>query len=105
VVLLLVIAAFASVARSDQPTAKRHYELAAADAATTLRQFAEQSGEEIIYVVTTVRGVTTNVVKGEFTAREALARLVVNTGLLPVEDEKTGAVSIIPEATHDSKHP
>src|ERR1019366_4876731 len=83
VVLLLVIAAFASVARSDQPTAKRHYELAAADAATTLRQFAEQSGEEIIYVVTTVRGVTTNVVKGEFTAREALARLVVNTGLLP----------------------
>ncbi len=105
VVLLLVIAAFASVARGDESAAKRHYELAAADATTTLRQFAEQSGQEIIYVVTTVRGVTTNAVKGEFTAREALTRLVANTGLLPLEDAKTGAVSIIREARPESKSP
>ena len=60
--LLLVLAALVPGARAA--AAKRNYEVAAGDAAATLRQFAEQSGEQVIYVVPKVRGVRTHAVKG-----------------------------------------
>ncbi len=94
VVVLLVLAALAAAAGAAVPAAKRHYALAGGDAATTLRQFVEQSGEEVFYVVTTVRGVRTNPVKGEFSAREVIERMVANTGLVVVRDQKTGAMTV-----------
>lgn len=90
-VLLLALAAFVSVAGAAEVVAKRTYALAAGDAAATLRQFAEQSGEQVVYVVTKVRGVTTNAVRGRFTAREALEQMLARTGLAIVEDSKSGA--------------
>lgn len=96
-VLLLVIAALLPVARAASSAAasgKRNYEVAAGDAATTLRQFVEQSGEQVIYLVPKVRGVKTNPVKGEFTAREVADQMVANTGLIVIEDAKTGALMI-----------
>ncbi|MBI4662434.1 MAG: TonB-dependent receptor [Verrucomicrobia bacterium] len=93
-VMLLVLAALVPAARAAAPTAKRSYDIASGDAATTLRQFVEQSGEQVIYVVPKVRGVKTNPVKGELTAREALARMVADTDLGVVEDEKTGALMV-----------
>jgi outer membrane receptor for ferric coprogen and ferric-rhodotorulic acid len=98
-ILLLVLAALLPAARAAEAAAKRHYDLAAGDAATTLRQFVEQSGEQVIYLVTKVRGVKTNPVKGEFTAREVLDRMVSNTGLVVVRDEKTGALLVNRAAT------
>ena len=76
------------------PAAKRHYVLPGGDAAAKLRQFVEQSGEQVVYLVPKVRGVTTHAVKGEFTAREVLDRMVRNTALVIVRDEKTGALMI-----------
>lgn len=105
VVILLVLAALASAAWAATPAAKRHYELTSGDAATTLRQFVEQSGEEIIYIVPRVRGVKTHAVKGSFTAREVLERMLANTVLVVVQDKKTGALMIQPANTDAPNSP
>ena len=94
VILLLVLAALASAADGATPSSTRSYALEAGEAQLTLRQFVEQSGEQIVYVVTKVRGVKTNPVRGEFTTRDALHRLVAGTHLVVVEDQKTGALLI-----------
>ena len=96
-VILLVLAVCVETLQSaawGAPAATLSYDIPAGDAARTLRQFVEQSGEQIIYLVPKVRGVRTNPVKGEFTAREVLQRMVANTSLVVVQDEKTGALLI-----------
>lgn len=93
-VILLTLAALLPAGRAAAPAGKRSYQLAGGDAATTLRQFVEQSGEQIVYLVPRVRGVTTNPVTGEFTAREVLERMLANTALVIVQDEKTGALLV-----------
>ncbi|HRJ46499.1 MAG TPA: TonB-dependent receptor [Opitutaceae bacterium] len=74
--------------------AKKAYNLPAEDAAVALRQFAEQAGVEIVYSAEAVRGVRTNAVTGEFTALDAVNRLIAGTDLLAVQDEKTGAIAV-----------
>lgn len=91
---LLVLGALAASATAATGASRRHFDVARGDAATTLRQFVEQSGEQVVYVVSTVRGVTTNPVKGEFTGREVIERMVANTGLVVVQDEQTGALTV-----------
>lgn len=90
--LLLVLAAAATIARGAP--ARRHYEVPAGDAARTLRQFVQQSGEQVLYVVPKVRGVKTNPVKGEYTARQVIELMVANTELIVGQDEKTGALVV-----------
>lgn len=91
--LLLVLAAFLP-ARAQTDTGMRPFNIPAGDAAATLRQFTEQSGEQVVYVVPRVRGVITKAVKGQFTARQAIDHMVANTALLVVQDEKTRALMI-----------
>lgn len=74
--------------------ARRHYDLPAGDAAQTLKLFSEQSGEQIVYPVEQVRGQQTNAVRGELTTREALDAMLAKTGLMAVQDEKTGALAV-----------
>ncbi|MBC7367358.1 MAG: TonB-dependent receptor [Undibacterium sp.] len=88
---LLLICALGASAATD---AKKSYRLPASDAATALRLFSDQSGEQIVYPVDSVRGVQTNAVTGEFSAREALDRLVVGTELRIVRDENSGALAV-----------
>lgn len=73
---------------------KKSFDLPAADATETLKAFTAQSGEQIIYPVEAVRGVTTNVVKGDHPAREALDLMLAGTGLMIVQDAGTGALAI-----------
>jgi len=94
VILLLVLAALSAPAHGATPSSTRPYAVGEGDAAHTLRQFVEQSGEQVVYVVTKVRGVKTNPVRGQFTARDALNRLVAGTHLVVVEDQKTGALLV-----------
>jgi outer membrane receptor protein involved in Fe transport len=97
VVILLVLAAWAAVppaAAADGPAARRSYDIPAGDAVRTLRHFTEQSGEQVVYVMPRVRGVTTNPVRGRYTAREVLGLMVARTVLTVVEDEKTGALFV-----------
>lgn len=81
-------------AASAADAAKKSFDLPAADAAQTLKAFSEQSGEQIVYPVERVRGVRTNPVQGEFTAREALDLMLADTGLSVVQDERTGAFAV-----------
>lgn len=73
---------------------KRNFDVPAGDAIATLKQAAQQGGVEIMFPAATVKGVTTAAVKGEYTAREALEHLLKDTGLVAVQDEKTGALAV-----------
>jgi iron complex outermembrane receptor protein len=74
--------------------AKKNYDLPAGEAAVRLKQFSETSGRETLFAAEAVRGVRTAVVKGEFTPKEALDRMLDGTGLVAVQDEKTGALAV-----------
>lgn len=74
--------------------ARRSYRIERGDAANTLRQFSVQSGEQTVYPVDRVRGVRTNAIAGEFTAVEALERMLAGTELRVARDNATGALSI-----------
>ena len=98
VVLLLVLAALVPAAQAQataSSTTKRSYTIPPGDATETLRRYVDQSGEQIIYVVPVVRGVKTNEVMGEFSAREAIELMVAKTDLIVVEDPKTSALMIM----------
>jgi outer membrane receptor protein involved in Fe transport len=77
---------------ADAP--KKVYNLPAGDVVKALKAFSEQSGEQIVYPVDQIRGVKTNAVKGELSARAALDRMLQDTGLVAVQDEKTGALAV-----------
>jgi len=73
---------------------RRTYDLPAGDAATTLQQFSERSGREVLFAAGTVRGVRTNAVRGEYGAREALDLMLAGTALVAVSDEQSGALAV-----------
>lgn len=89
------LVASAPVAMAAQ-TAKRTFDLPRGDAALTLKQFAG-AGLPIVYLVDRVRGATTNAVRGEFTPREALERMLAGSGLVATQDAATGAFVVSPE--------
>lgn len=81
----------------------RQYDLPAGDAADTLRQFAEQSGEQIVYLVDSLRGRKTAPLRGEFPPRQALERLLEGTDLVIVQDSGTGAFAVNRRAETDAE--
>lgn len=89
---VLALALAAPGAAADTP--KKTYNVPLGEAASTLKQFTEQSGEQVVYLVDTVRGVATNAVAGDYTAREALDAMLAGTRLEVVQDEKTGALTV-----------
>ncbi len=72
----------------------KKFSLAAGDAALTLRQFSAQSGEQLVFPVEQVRGLTTKAVEGDFESRQALDRMLDGTGLVVTQDERTGALAV-----------
>ena len=81
-----------SATAADTP-AKKWFDLPSGPAASALKQFIAQSGVQLLYLVEEITGVTTNEVKGEFTAGDAVKRLLANTGLTAVET-KVGAIAV-----------
>jgi len=69
------------------------FNLPAGDAAVTLKLFAEQSGQEILYPPEAVKGVRTNPVQGRYTARGAIDALVAGTPLTVIESA-AGALAV-----------
>lgn len=84
---------FPSSALADET--KMSFDIAAGDALPALKQFAAQSGEQLLYSAEAVQGVATNAIKGTFTARDALDRMVSGTKLTVVADKKNGALSLV----------
>ena len=69
---------------------RKRFAVSAGTASETLRTFARQSDERIIYPVEEILAVKTNAVAGEFSPRVALEMMLRGTGLVVVRDEKTG---------------
>lgn len=72
----------------------KYFALPADAASKTLKLFSEQAGVEVLFPTDAVNGITTNAVNGNKLPREALAQMLKGTGLMAIEDEKTGAVSV-----------
>ena len=69
----------------------RTFNLPADQAEKTLKLFSEQSGRGLIMGADAVGATRTNDVRGDFTAPEALSRMLAGTGFVATQDEKSGA--------------
>ena len=90
VALTLILA---SIAPAAEP-AKRSFNVPAADAEKALKVFSEQARLEVLFPTALVTGVRTQSVSGDLPPREALTQMLAGTGLVAVQDEKTGALSL-----------
>ena len=92
----------AATAAAGEP-ARKSFRLPAGDAETTLKKFVEQSGEQVIYFVDKVRGVRTQAVEGNLRSLAALDLMLQGTPLRAVQDEKTGALSVVAREPRKSR--
>ena len=81
----------------------RVFHVPAMDALMALDLFAEQADTSIVYLVAHVQGVRTNFVRGSYTPREALRRLLTGTALSAEEDVRTGVFTLKRVVTNDAK--
>jgi TonB-dependent receptor len=79
---------------SSAEAARRTFDIPAGDAATTLKHFATQSSEQLLYSPDDVNGVQTQAVRGEFSSFAALTHMLQRTPLKARQDERTNAISI-----------
>lgn len=75
-------------------TSRQIFSLPAAAAEKALRAFSAQSGVQVIFPTDLAAGIRTAAVHGEFTASEALERMLAGTNLEAVVDQKTGNLRI-----------
>jgi len=98
---ILATAAFVpstGLAREDAGE-KMSFDLHADAAERSLKQFSAQSGLEVLFVSEAAANVRTNAIKGAYTPRDAIDRMLAGTKLAAVHEEKTGAVRIISAAS------
>ncbi|MGH7958652.1 MAG: STN domain-containing protein, partial [Opitutaceae bacterium] len=88
---IVIVAATAVVAAEFT---KKIFDLPVDGAEKSLKRFGEQSGMEVLFPTSAVKGVRTRAVKGEMTARAALDAMLSGTPLVAVADDKTGSVTI-----------
>ncbi len=79
--------------------AVKSFDIPAGPAEKTLRTFSSQAGIAAMYPSDSVRGVNTVEVKGELTAKEALDRMLAGTPLVVVQDQATGSLTVVREAS------
>lgn len=85
-------------------TDKKSFDIPAGVAPASLKQFAEQAGGHVLYFVDDVTGVKTLPVKGEFTPREALNRMLAGTTLYIDSDPQTEALTVRKETEAEAKN-
>jgi hypothetical protein len=71
------------------------FNIASSDAASALRRFSAQSGQQVLAPAELIAGVQTNEVQGRFTPRSALDRMFTGTRLAAVADDAGGAFAIV----------
>ncbi|MCC5023240.1 MAG: STN domain-containing protein [Candidatus Synoicihabitans palmerolidicus] len=94
IALFAVLALGFVFSASAEDESVKSFDLPAA-AADSLQAFATQAGRELIFQPSVVRDVSTPAVKGSFTIKDALARLLADTDLKPVFDADSGAIAIV----------
>lgn len=83
------------IGAASTPPPRKRFEIPAAEAIQALRQFAAQSGLQVIYSGDAIAGVRTSGIKGEYSPREALERMLAATALAVREDPASGALAIV----------
>jgi iron complex outermembrane recepter protein len=94
VVYLVLVLGLGIVAIQAAQVHRRSFDIPASAADQALKRLAEQSGREVLFPSDAVEGVRTRRVRGEMTASEALAQMLRGTGLVGVEDPRTGALTV-----------
>ncbi|WP_438480340.1 TonB-dependent receptor [Oleiharenicola lentus] len=90
----VMVGALAFISIAAMSAADKAFSIAAGDAAKTLPQFVEQSGEQVVYPPREISGVQTNAVTGTLPARSALQKMLAGTTLEAVYDASTGALAV-----------
>jgi hypothetical protein len=90
--LLIHILVWGALPASDGT--RRSFDLPADAADESLKRFSKLTELEVFYPSGATKGVRTQPVKGEMTAREALDAMLAGTGLMVVQDAQTGAFSV-----------
>lgn len=75
-------------------TPRTRFDLPADRAEVTLKRLAAQSGVEVLFATEMTSMVRTPALRGDFTALEAANRVLVGSGLVAVQDARTGTVTI-----------
>ena len=113
---LLLLLAPGLAAPADAPSAqapgaesaeKRDFSIAAQPVSQALREYAQQSGDQVVFYSEVGKGVESTPVQGSFTREDALQRLLLDTGLQAERvNAKTVAVSAVPALKSDLRqHP
>lgn len=76
-----------------EASAKRSFDLPAGEAAAVFKQFIAQSRVQLLYVADDATSVRTNAVKGAFTPREAIDRILAGTSLIAVQTD-SGSIAV-----------
>ena len=92
-VLFLLASLIFSAAAADRESLQS-FDIPAGEAERTLKEFATQSGLEVLYSTDAARGVRTKAVKGRLVAREAVKQMLSGTPLYVVNDSKNGVLRI-----------
>jgi outer membrane receptor for ferric coprogen and ferric-rhodotorulic acid len=94
---LAVILALAGLplAHAAATPAAKAFDLPSDSAAVSLRQFASQSGLDVVFATEATANVRTNAVKGTFVPGDAINRLLAGTGLIAEQNPRTGALTIL----------
>lgn len=83
----------------------RAFDLPAAPAVKTLRQFADQSGVDVVFSTEATARVQTNAVRGSFEPAEAINLLLKGTGLIAERNVRTGAFTVLTAPTRPREPP
>ena len=105
---LAALTCILSLLVTDEATAaevRKSFDIPAGEAPRALKAFTTQSGEQLLYSADAVQGVSTNAIKGVFTAHEALDQMVSGTNLVVVADKKNGALSLVRNADPKAQGP
>lgn len=90
----VALAASAEVPAKAGEAPRKSFDVPAGDASAALKQFAAQSGVQLLYSTQEIGGVRTQPVKGSLTVQEALDAMLAETGLVAARDAKTGAFAV-----------
>lgn len=84
-----------SIAAGAPASAGRlHFDLPAGPAEPALMRFSAQSGQDMLFAPQVTAGVTTNAVHGDYTVMEAVGVMLTGTGLVAVQDPRSGVLAV-----------
>lgn len=89
--LVVLLVPFASRAAS---TDRVEFDLPAAEASTSLKRLAQQTGVEILFSHEMTANIRTRAVQGSFTVLEAAQHMLAGTGLTAEQESRSGALTI-----------